>query len=192
MKRTTVVSSALFAAWAVHDMEELLTMPGCSRQLLAHLPEARAIPEQLRREGLSHRHVRVAISLMGVMMALAATEGVRTDARSPLFQTVLACFGWHGVGHLAASALTGRYTSGVLTSPVIVLPYWLWARRELTAAGVELRRIDPRLLPAMYPLFIGVQLLAHRLTAADSSGERRSTRRRPATWLTTRPSRAIS
>jgi hypothetical protein len=85
MKRTTVVSSALFAAWAVHDMEELLTMPGCSRQLLAHLPEARAIPEQLRREGLSHRHVRVAISLMGVMMALAATEGVRTDARSPLF-----------------------------------------------------------------------------------------------------------
>ncbi len=163
MKRTTVVSAALFAAWVGHDIEELLTLPACSQQLLRQLPAVLPIPEELRREGLSPRHVRVAIALMGVLMAAAAAEGARTGARSPLFQTVLAGFGWHGLGHLASSAVTRHYTPGVLTSPVIVLPYWLWARRELARVGVDVGRTDPRLLPAMYPVFIGIHLLAHRL-----------------------------
>lgn len=170
MDRRSLVCAALFAAWVAHDLEEVATMPASSRELLRNLPKALPIPEDLRREGFSQHHVNVAVTMTGVLMAGAAADGARTHARSPVFQAVLAGFGWHGLGHLASSALTRRYTTGVLTSPVIVLPYWLWARRELTRAGVELSRTDPRLLAAMYPLFLGVHLLTHRLLAARDRG----------------------
>jgi hypothetical protein len=30
-----------------------------------------------------------------------------------------------------------QYTSGVATSPTIVIPYWLWARRALAREGLS-------------------------------------------------------
>ncbi|WP_425569479.1 HXXEE domain-containing protein [Nonomuraea salmonea] len=38
--------------------------------------------------------------------------------------------------HLAQAALFRGYTPGVVTAPLVVLPYAVWAWRRLRAAGV--------------------------------------------------------
>lgn len=111
-----LVPASLLGSFVANDGEELCTMASTSR-----LPQS---------------HVRAALATMGVLVTVAAVDGVRTRGRGWLYQDVQLVFGAHGFGHIAASALTGRYTSGVLTSPTVVLPQWWWARRRLRAAGV--------------------------------------------------------
>jgi hypothetical protein len=90
----------------------------------------------VRDDGLSRQHIYVAISLMGAYIAAASALGVRSRGRSRLFRGVLLAFGLHGFGHIAATAALRQYTSGVATSPTIVIPYWLWARRQLAREGI--------------------------------------------------------
>ncbi len=72
---------------------------------------------------------------MGTVMAAAAAAGARSGGRSGFYQAVLAGFGWHAVGHLAQAAAVGGYAPGVVTAPVIVAPFSVWAWRRLRAAG---------------------------------------------------------
>jgi hypothetical protein len=158
MKRTTKVSLGLFAAWALHDLEELITFPRESRKLARRAPQWLPIPSDIRQDGLCQRHVTTSIGIVGAAMGVAALAGVRSQGRSRFFQTMVEGFGWHGVGHLAGTLLTRQYTSGVTTTPILVLPYWLWARRELSRAGVPRRALGPRYLIAAYPLLLGVHV----------------------------------
>lgn len=73
---------------------------------------------------------------MGVIVAAAAADGYRTGGRSAFYQTSLNGFGLHGVVHLAQAAATRGYTPGVVTSPLVVIPFTLWARGRLRRAGV--------------------------------------------------------
>ncbi len=132
------VTLGLFAAWLAHDMEEWFTIGPWSRD--------HARPDRgwvrwtgLRwlRTGVSDAEVHLGITLVGVLVAAAATVGVGTGGRSRFFQGVLAAFGLHGFGHLALSAAFQGYTPGVATSPTIVIPYSLWALRALGRAGVR-------------------------------------------------------
>lgn len=139
MKPMTRLSLGLFAAWALHDAEELLTMSKNTQKLLPQLPHWVPIPvtKQIRNEGMSQKHVNTGLAVMAVLVAAASAEGVRTQGRSPLFRGSVLVFGVHGFTHIASTVILRRYTSGVVTSPAIVIPYWLHARRVLREHGLK-------------------------------------------------------
>ncbi|MFJ6853188.1 HXXEE domain-containing protein [Streptomyces sp. NPDC091271] len=132
------VTWGLFAAWAVHDAEELATMARWAATARPRLQERfPRVPDAVwRRMDLSQREVNTAIGLMAGVVAAASADGARTGGRSRFFGTVLFGFGLHGAVHLAQSAAYRGYTPGVVTAPLVVIPYSVWAVRRLAAAGV--------------------------------------------------------
>ena len=106
-----------------------------SRAVALRMPDWAPLPDDVRQEGLSREHVNLAISMMGAYVAAASAAGVRSRGRSRLFRGVLLAFGLHGFGHIGVTAALRHYSSGVATSPTIVVPYWLWARRALEREG---------------------------------------------------------
>ncbi|MEV6166625.1 HXXEE domain-containing protein [Streptomyces sp. NPDC051954] len=133
------VTFGLLAAWALHDAEELLTGPAWLRR---HLPELRkrfpGVPERVWRqaEAVDAREFALAVALVGTAVAAASAAGHRTAGRSPVYQAVLDGFGLHGLVHLAQAAAVRGYTPGSVTSPLLVVPFTLWARGRLRRAGV--------------------------------------------------------
>ncbi|MEV5410847.1 HXXEE domain-containing protein [Thermopolyspora sp. NPDC052614] len=157
----------LLAAWAVHETEEAVVM---ARWLRANLPKLRErfpkVPdstwERLERD-MTPARVRLAIGLMGVLMAAASADGARTGGRSFLYRTALAAYGWHGVIHLAQTAAYRGYTPGAATAPVVVVPFAVWAWRQLRKSGIdgELGRTSA----AALVLFTGGLAASHAIAA---------------------------
>lgn len=164
-KVPATVTWGLLAAWAVHDAEELATMAGWLRAARPEL-ERRFPQVPWARLEVSQAHVNVAIGLMGAVVAGAAAAGARTGGRSPAFQAVLAGFGIHGLMHLGQAALARGYTPGVVTAPLVVLPFTAWAWRRLKAEGVQVRGGAASAAGlAVLPLALGgVHALAHAVT----------------------------
>jgi hypothetical protein len=163
----------LLAAWIIHDIEELLTMPSWSQdapeQVRAVLPHApAAVLDQLP---MSRAEAATAIGLTGLAMAAAAASGARTGGRSKFFQASLAGFGLHAGTHLVQSAVLRRYTPGLVTTPLVVIPYSIWAWRRLKRSGVPIHPSDARLnvlLAAVVPAAHAVARLRRlRSAAAD-------------------------
>jgi len=155
------VTWGLFAAWLVHDLEELALMPRWMARARPRL-ERRfpQVPSGVwRRLAPDQEHAALAIGFMGCLIAAAAYEGDRTDGRSPLYQAVLTGFGAHAVPHIGSALVSGGYTPGLVTTPTVVVPYSIWAWRELRRAGIE----EPKMNTSAYaaiPLAIGVAHLA--------------------------------
>ncbi|MER6517494.1 HXXEE domain-containing protein [Streptomyces sp. NPDC001553] len=129
----------LLAAWIAHDLEEVATMARWSRTRVPVLRERHPrVPERFWRSvtDVDGREFATAVGLMGLIVAAAAADGLRTGGRSAFYQASLDGFGLHGLVHLANSAATRGYTPGVATSPLIVVPFTLWARGRLRRAGV--------------------------------------------------------
>src|SRR5216684_3112775 len=83
-----VVAAGLFAAWAIHDLEEIAGTRYWRRQVIPRL-RARypAVPEAVWRTGeVETIQMAIAVSLVGVPVAVASVRGVGTGGRSPLFQ----------------------------------------------------------------------------------------------------------
>jgi hypothetical protein len=140
------VTLGLLAAWALHDLEELATVPGWWRRNLPALRERYpAVPESVwRRAGsVDGREFAVAVGAMAAVVASASVAGRLTGGRSAAYQSALDAFGLHGLVHLALAGLVRGYTPGSATSPLIVIPFTLWARHRLRRAGV-LRATRPR------------------------------------------------
>jgi hypothetical protein len=134
---TTLATWGLFVAWAVHDAEEWFTMPGWGgrnadrlRRMYPRIPA-----RLLRLLDFPAPQVRLAITLMAVVVALAAADGARTGGRSLFFQVALIGFGVHAVFHVGQSALARGYTPGVVTAVLVVAPFSLWAWYDVDAAG---------------------------------------------------------
>ncbi|MGV4928803.1 HXXEE domain-containing protein (plasmid) [Streptomyces sp. BHT-5-2] len=133
------VTLGLFAAWALHDAEEVAFGPRWVRE---NVPALRKrfprVPERVWRamEGVTEREFTAAVGVMAVIVAGAAVRGHRTGGRSAYFQAMLDGFGLHGLMHLAQAAAVRGYAPGSATSPVIVVPFTLWARGRLRRAGV--------------------------------------------------------
>jgi Protein of unknown function with HXXEE motif len=163
-KRIRLATAGLFVAWLIHDLEELATMGDTSRILLQKLPDWMPVSSSIRQQGLTTSYLATGIATIGLIVAAAAIRGYRTQGRSAFYQNTLLAFGLHGLGHLALSVLTGGYTSGVATVPVVVL-FWLWATRVLERAGVPSRRS----LPAAIALLAGSLAVGH-LTAYVLTG----------------------
>ncbi|MEV4564781.1 HXXEE domain-containing protein [Nonomuraea sp. NPDC049419] len=165
------VAWGLLGAWVVHDAEELVTMARWTREARPLL-ESRFPGVPWERLEVSQAHAATAIGLMGAVVAGAAAMGARTGGHSPSFQAALAGFGVHGVVHLAQAAVFRGYTPGVVTAPLVVLPYAVWAWRRLRAAGVPTTS-KPSGLLALPLVLAGVHALAHALAHALTSRRRR-------------------
>ncbi|MFD7909973.1 HXXEE domain-containing protein [Streptomyces sp. NPDC059752] len=135
----SAVTLGLFAAWAVHDLEEVATVARWSRTRVPALRERHpGVPDRVWRsmEGVNGREFATAVAVMGLIVAAASADGYRTGGRSAFYQTSLNGFGLHGLVHVAQAAATRGYTPGVVTSPLLVVPFTLWARGRLRRAGV--------------------------------------------------------
>jgi hypothetical protein len=170
IQRTTTISLGLFAAWACHDLEELFTMRETSRAVAARMPDWAPIPDDVRQDGLSQQHLNFAISLMGAYFAGVSAAGVRSQGRSPLFRGGLLAFGLHGFLHIGTTAALRQYTSGVATSPTIVIPYWLWARRALAREGLLDRDGTARWAAASFLLIPTVHVVTRLLLSRQRRG----------------------
>lgn len=132
------VTWGLLAAWAVHDLEEVVTIP---RWVRTHVPELRerfpGVPERVWRglTSVDRREFGTAVAAVAVVVAAAAADGWRTGGRSAAYRTALDGFGLHGLVHLAQAAAVRGYTPGSVTTPLVVLPFTLWARGRLRRAG---------------------------------------------------------
>ncbi|MEW1601552.1 HXXEE domain-containing protein [Streptomyces sp. DH-12] len=140
------VTWGLLGAWAVHDLEELATVPGWLRK---NVPELRRrfpqVPEPVWRqaETMGAAEFTAAVGVMGAVVGAASAAGRLSGGRSGFYQAALTGFGLHGVMHMAQAAAVRGYTPGSVTSPLVVLPFTLWARGRLRRAGV-LRPARPR------------------------------------------------
>ena len=153
----------LLAAWIVHDLEELATMPSFSRQPDLPAPLTKVLP-------MSRTEAATAIGLTGVVMAAASAAGAATGGRSKFFQTSLLGFGLHAGTHIAQSVVLRRYTPGLVTTPLVVIPFSVWAWQRLRADGVPIAPPDRRLNLAV----AAVVPLAHALARLPRLRRRRS------------------
>lgn len=130
------VTAGLFNAWLIHDLEEWFTMAPWSRRNADKIARTLPVRPPWGDGAISDDHAHAAIATMGAVILAASAMGVKSRGRSGLFQTALLGFGIHGLSHLGASALFRGYTPGVVTAPIVVLPYSVWALRKLNRAGV--------------------------------------------------------
>ncbi|MEV7088209.1 HXXEE domain-containing protein [Streptomyces sp. NPDC093085] len=160
---SAAVTLGLLAAWVAHDAEELATGPGWIRENLPALrTRVPAAPERLWRamEAVDEREFAVAVGMMGAVVAAAAVAGRRTGGRSGFYQGALDGFGLHGVVHIAQAVAVRGYTPGSVTSPLLVVPFTLWARTRLRRAGV-LRQSRARDVAAGLGLAAAATVLSH-------------------------------
>jgi hypothetical protein len=164
----------LFVAWLVHDAEELITMPGWARRhgdrLRRRFPR---VPERVWGAiDFSRAQVYLAVALVGAVVLAAAWDGSRTGGRSTFYQLVLAGFGAHALIHLGQSALVWGYTPGVLTAPVIVAPFSLWAWSVVPAHTLGGGSVLLALV--LIPLVVGGSHgLAHAILKVAGAGRHR-------------------
>jgi hypothetical protein len=164
VNRIQLATTGLFAAWLAHDLEELATMSDNSRILVTRLPGWLPVPASVRDHGFTNRCVATGVAAVGLVVAAAAVRGYRTQGRSAFYQNALLGFGLHGLGHVGVSLLTDSYFSGVATSPIVVLPFWLWATRALNQAGVPNRRSVPAAIALAAGSIAAGHLVAYLLT----------------------------
>lgn len=169
---TAAATWGLLAAWAIHDSEELVTLGGwldrARPRLRARFPQ---VPERVW-DGLriSRTQARIAIGVMGAVMAAAAASGARTGGRSRFYQAALVGFGVHAGGHVVQSVATRGYTPGVVTAPLVAAPFSLWAWRRLGVAGVPRNgRAAVAGAALLLPLTAGACHAVARMLAPDSA-----------------------
>jgi hypothetical protein len=140
----------LFTAWLVHDTEEVFAFPATS-QILAQRFNTTKL-------AVSPAQSAAAITLMGLLVATACHRGIRTDGASKLFRAVTAGLEAHVVTHILASVLQRRYTAGVVTAPLVMLPGARVVRAALRRQGKALRPGDT-VRGAV--LLVGAALVSH-------------------------------
>ncbi|RPE45747.1 uncharacterized protein with HXXEE motif [Streptomyces sp. Ag109_O5-1] len=134
------------AAWTVHDLEEVATVPGWAREQVPVLRQRfPQVPERMWQlmESTDGGEFAVAVAGMAVVTAAAAADGYRAGGRSAFYRAALNGFGLHALVHLAQAATVRGYTPDVVTSPLLVIPFTRWARGRLRGACV-LRPTRPR------------------------------------------------
>lgn len=153
--------AALFAAWALHDIEEGLAFPAtCDR-----IADATGIGGAR----MSRRQSWAAVGLMGLLIGAACVRGARRGGKSRSYRAVAAGLEAHVWSHLAASIVQRSYTAGAATALPVMLPGALIAKRELRDAGAPLGRADyARGFAILVPAAVGAHVIArmvpHRST----------------------------
>jgi hypothetical protein len=163
LRRAVVLSFPL--AWALHDLEELLTAAAWGRTAPERI--RRRFPNAPRRlveaTAVTTPQMAVAIGVVGAGVVAGARSGLRDlDGDMGLLPAALAAYTAHGATHLAQAAALRGYTPGAVTVPLVIAPYSVWAWRALRRSGlaVDGRRLR-RNLAAGAPLAVGLALAGH-------------------------------
>ncbi|MFE5912235.1 HXXEE domain-containing protein [Streptomyces wedmorensis] len=162
-KPNPLVTYGLFLAWAVHDAEELAFGPRWLRENLPGLRERfPGVPEAVWKaaESVDEREFAVAVGVMAGIVGAAAVAGARSGGRSAFYQGAVNGFGLHGLVHLAQAAAVRGWTPGSATSPLVVVPFALWARGRLRRAGV-LRPVGLGGVAAGLAIAAGATVVSH-------------------------------
>lgn len=135
-RRADVGSSArsLFITWLVHDAEEALMFPATSRIIAARLGSSRFL--------VTPAQSVIAIALMGLLVAAACRQGSRTNGESRLYRAVLAGLEAHVATHVLAALVFKRYTAGLITAPLVMLPGARISRAAVRRCGRPLAAGD--------------------------------------------------
>jgi hypothetical protein len=141
---------SLFTAWMIHDIEEVFTFPATSLLLARRLGTTRLVVTTAQSAG--------AIALMGVLVATACHRGIRTNGDSRLFRAVSAGLEAHVAAHILSSMSQKRYTAGLVTAPLVMLPGARVVRAALRRQGRPLTTSDTLRGAA---LLLSAALLSH-------------------------------
>ena len=96
---------------------------------------------------------------------------VGTTSRGPSASESASSTRWPSVSQRALA--TRSYVTGSLTSPAVVIPYWIWARRTLAAEGVPAARGSAWGVLALVPVLPAVLVLAYVITGRRGRGTAR-------------------
>jgi Protein of unknown function with HXXEE motif len=138
-RRRAAVVLTFPIAFALHDLEELLTAaawgrraPGVIRRRWPHAPDRVA-----ELAAVTGPQMAVAIGVVASGVAAATRSGWRhVDGDLGVLPAAVAAYTGHGATHLLQSALLRGYTPGVATVPLVIAPYSWWAWRTLRRAGL--------------------------------------------------------
>jgi hypothetical protein len=136
-------------AFLIHDLEELVTTERFSRENQGWVPK--------RLRGIvtpSTTQFLVGMIVLFVLSVGAAYLATRSPREIEILTLTLAMFLIHVVGHIGFPIVFRRYTPGLITALVIVLPYSLYAFFRLFSA----RLITPESF--MFSLLFGALLVA--------------------------------
>jgi hypothetical protein len=118
-------------AFLLHDLEEILTMEKMARETRESTPPfLRDLAE------IKTPQIVLGVAIEFVLIALSSFLANRPERKTHLFTLILAAFYMHGFGHLAATIVQRRYTSGVITALLVVLPFSRYASGRLLQAGI--------------------------------------------------------
>ncbi len=130
-------------AFVAHDLEEVLTAAGwsetaASRLARRHPALARAVA---RTVPVSTKEMALAVGIVAVGVGGVTFVSLRNlDGDLRVFRTIVAAFSGHSVSHIGASVLFRGYTPGVVTVPLVIVPYSLWAGLRLRRSGLAQSR----------------------------------------------------
>ncbi|CAM2858771.1 HXXEE domain-containing protein [Paenibacillus sediminis] len=124
-------------AFMFHDLEEIVMVESWMKRNRAHLYNllsARMVNVMERNFSMSTASFAVAVSVMLIGVSYAAVSaGLSVDHGGSMlpFAGALAVFFLHAFTHIGQAIYVQRYTPGVLTSIIIVLPYSVYAYYRL-------------------------------------------------------------
>lgn len=118
-------------AFLLHDLEEIATM-----ETFVHATRE-STPSFLRDlSEIKTPQVVLGVALEFVLITFSSLLASRAARNMHLFTLVLAGFYIHAFGHLASAIVLRRYTPGVITSLLVVLPFSRYVYRRLSQAGI--------------------------------------------------------
>lgn len=151
---------ALVERWMAHHREEIL-------QRYGHLRPVRIM---LNLTNVTTRQFTIAVATILAIMVWAAWVGARDLSPGfgqDFYATAVAGLLLNVVTHVVQSLLLGRYTPGVVTALLVVLPYSLYAFYRLDTAGLltaEVTSWSAVVAALMLPILVpGVLWLARQL-----------------------------
>jgi len=116
-------------AFLIHDLEELVTTERFSRE------NRERFPKLLRGLAtISTAQFLIAMMVLLVLTVVAAYLATRPLRDMTVLTLTLSIFLVHVIGHIAFPVFFRRYTPGLITALVIVLPYSLYALYRLFSA----------------------------------------------------------
>ncbi len=118
-------------AFLLHDLEEILTMETFVRATRESIPPLlRDLAE------IKTPQVGLAVAIELVLITFSSLLASRAARNMHLFTLLLAGFYIHALGHLASALALRRYTPGVITALLVVLPFSRYVSRRLEHAGI--------------------------------------------------------
>lgn len=118
-------------AFLLHDLEEIITMETfvcATRESMP--PFLRDLAE------IKTPQVGLGVAMEFVLITFSSFLASRAARNMHLFTLLLAGFYIHAFGHLASAIVLRRYTPGVITTLLVVLPFSRYVSRRLEHSGI--------------------------------------------------------